>query len=247
MAAEPPGRRADRAHLALLDVDGVGARAHVLLQRRLPRRHAGRQAPVGARPADARGLGGDLAGHRPPHPARDGDGRRHVGPGAAAVPGAQRLPGGDLPHVLLQPARRRRRQHRRDALRRGGGDRPGDRRPADHDAAGPGVGGRRVRDRAGAVRRDRAQPRAQPGGPAVLARLPARRRGPRRARLVLGPGPRRLAGRSPRVGPRPGRRRARAPRVAADGRLADRAPPRGGDRAARAGARAGRRASSPRA
>ena len=55
------------AHVALLDVDGVGAGADVLLQRRLPPRHARQEVPVGARPPGARGVGGDLAGHRPAH------------------------------------------------------------------------------------------------------------------------------------------------------------------------------------
>ena len=62
----------------------------------------------------ARGdVGGDLARHRPAHPVGAGDRRRHLGRGPAAVPGAQRLPRGDVPHVLLQPAGRRRRPHRR--------------------------------------------------------------------------------------------------------------------------------------
>ena len=39
------------AHLALLDVDGVGPGADVLLQRRLPARHARQEVPVGARAA----------------------------------------------------------------------------------------------------------------------------------------------------------------------------------------------------
>ena len=39
-----------------------------------------------------------------------GAGAGDLGRGAAAVPRAQRLPGGDLPHLLLQPAARRRRR-----------------------------------------------------------------------------------------------------------------------------------------
>ena len=42
-----------------------GPRAHDLLQRRLLARHPARQAPVGARPAGARGVGRDLGRHRP--------------------------------------------------------------------------------------------------------------------------------------------------------------------------------------
>ena len=56
------------------------------------------------RPA-ARGLGRDLARHRPAHRRRDEHRRGDLGRGPAAVPRAQRLPRGDLPHVLLQPAR----------------------------------------------------------------------------------------------------------------------------------------------
>ena len=58
-------RRPHRADLALLDVDGVGPGADLLLQRRLPPRHARQEISLGARPAGARGLGGDLARHRP--------------------------------------------------------------------------------------------------------------------------------------------------------------------------------------
>ena len=54
-----------------------------------------------------------------------------------AVPRAQRLPRGDLPHLLLQPARRRRRRDRRHALRGQRGHRGGHRAPPDGDAARP--------------------------------------------------------------------------------------------------------------
>ena len=43
----------------------------------------------------------------------DGAGGRDLGRAAAAVPRAQRLHRGDLPHLLLQPARRRPRRGRR--------------------------------------------------------------------------------------------------------------------------------------
>ena len=65
--------------------------------------------------------------------------RGHLGRGASAVPGALRLPRGDLPHLLLQPAARRRRTGGRHALRGQRGHRAGDRRAPDGDAARPGV------------------------------------------------------------------------------------------------------------
>ena len=74
------------------------------------------EVPLGARAARQRGLGGDLAGHRPADRARLRDGRGHLGRGAAAVPRAQRVPRGDLPHLLLQPADRRRRRRSPDML-----------------------------------------------------------------------------------------------------------------------------------
>ena len=61
--------------------------------------------------------------------------RGDLGRGAAAVPRAARLPRGDLPHLLLQPAPRRRRPRRRHVLRRHRGDRARHRRAAAGDAA----------------------------------------------------------------------------------------------------------------
>ena len=78
------------------------------------------------RPA-ARGLGGDLARDRPTDRAGHGDRGRHLGRGAHAVPRAQRLPRGDLPHLLLQPAGGRRRPGRGHVLRRQRGHRAGHR------------------------------------------------------------------------------------------------------------------------
>ena len=49
VAAEPPVDRARGPHLPVLDVDGVGSRAHVPLQRQVPPRHARDEVPVGAR------------------------------------------------------------------------------------------------------------------------------------------------------------------------------------------------------
>ena len=82
---------------------------------------------------------------------------------------------GDLPHVLLQPAGRRRRAHRRDALRGQRGHRAGHRRAPHGDAAGS----RRRRRRRSAARPRRCPPRAATSAPtriaAVHARLPVRR------------------------------------------------------------------------
>ena len=83
----------------------------------------GAKASLGARPAGARSVGRDLARLEPAHRDRAAHRRGHVGRRAAAVSRAQRLPGGDLPHLLLQPAARRRRRDRRHALRRHRGDR----------------------------------------------------------------------------------------------------------------------------
>ena len=86
-----------------------------------------RRARSGRRsgPTSARGSSACIA-HR----------RGHLGRGAAAVPRAQRLPRGDLPHVLLQPAHRRRRRDRRHAVRGQRGHRAGHRRaPAGHRCA----------------------------------------------------------------------------------------------------------------
>ena len=90
------------------DVDGVGAGADVLLQRRLPPRHTGPQVSVGAGPAGERGVVGDLGRHRTANRPGAVHGAGHLGCGAAAVPGALRLPRGDLSHVLLQSVARRR-------------------------------------------------------------------------------------------------------------------------------------------
>ncbi len=90
LAAEPAHRRPDPADLALRHVDGLGAGADLLLQRRLSA-DARRQAALGARRAVARGLGGDLARYRPAHRHRARDRRGDLGRRPAAVPGAQRL------------------------------------------------------------------------------------------------------------------------------------------------------------
>ena len=105
------------------------------------------------------------------------DGHRDLGRGAAAVPRAQRLSRRDLPHLLLQPALRRRQLGRRHAVR---GHR---RHRARHRRAAPAA---LLRELSAATRpaRDEAQAcefavRALAGNahdlPFVL-RLPARRR-----------------------------------------------------------------------
>ena len=157
---------------------------------------------MGARPRRARGVGGDLARHRPADRDRDAHRRGDVGRGAAAVPRAQRLPRGDLPHVLLQPADRRQRPHRRHAVRRQRGDRAG----ASASAGWPrcatsGRGATTITEDEVLAARAPASGR-QPARPAVLARLPVRRRrtaASRAARLH------RHAGRAPRRRARGGR------------------------------------------
>ena len=135
LARRPAQHGPDRPDLALLDVGGLGPGADDLLQRRLLARHAAGQASVGARPSRRRDVGRDLGRHRPAHPVGPRHRRRDLGRGPAALPRAQRLPRGDLPHVLLQPAGRRRRPHRGNAVRGRRDDRPGRRRTPDGDAA----------------------------------------------------------------------------------------------------------------
>ena len=118
------------------------------------------------------------------HLDRHGD----LGRGPAAVPGAQRLPRGDLPHVLLQPAVGRGREHGGDAVRGGRGDRAGDRRAAPGDAARAGRRRRRGDHRARPVRRRRRQPVDQPLRPPVRVRLHDRRGRPARGGLRGRPG-----------------------------------------------------------
>ena len=120
----------------------------------------GKKYPWALGPLRARGVGGDLARHRPAHRGRDADRRGDLGRGAAAVPRAQRLRRGDLPHVLLQPADRRRRPDRRDAVRRQRGHRAGDRRAPHGDAARPRLG--RDDDHRGRGARRRAPPPRRP-------------------------------------------------------------------------------------
>ena len=102
--------------------------------------------------------------------------RGHLGRGAHAHPRAQRLSGGDLPHVLLQPAARRRRRHRGHAVRGLRGDRAGHHAAADGDAARARL---RVLGRARGARVPRRGVPGAGGQPALAAvhdGLPVRRR-----------------------------------------------------------------------
>ena len=92
LAAEPADRGPDHADLALRDVDGVGPRAHVLLQRRLPPMTLGAKHPVGARPPARARCGREIWPDIGPRIEQVlDDRRRDVGRRAAAVPRAQRL------------------------------------------------------------------------------------------------------------------------------------------------------------
>ncbi len=64
LAAEPEDGAADHADLAPADLDRLGRGADLLLQRPLQVDHR-RQAPLGARPTDARGVARDLGRDRP--------------------------------------------------------------------------------------------------------------------------------------------------------------------------------------
>ena len=63
----------------------------------------GAQVPLGARPAGDRGVGRDLAGHRPAGRPTCWPGEADLGRGAAAVPRAQRLPRGDYHTFSYSP------------------------------------------------------------------------------------------------------------------------------------------------
>ena len=117
LAAEPQDLRAHHAHLAPADVRLVGRGAHQPLQRRLqvrssaasiPRRSASRRRVVWREIWDEVG---------PRAAVGDARQRGHLRRGAAADHGAQRLPGGDLLHLLVQPGAERRGRHRRHHLR----------------------------------------------------------------------------------------------------------------------------------
>ena len=139
LAAEPEDRRPHHADLAPADLDRLGAGADLPLQRPLQVDHR-RQASLGAGPPDIRGVARDLERHRAD--AGDGDERRrrHLCRGAAPDHGAQRLPRGDLLHLLLQPDPDRRRHGRRHLLRQHRRHPAGDRRAPAHPAARAGDG-----------------------------------------------------------------------------------------------------------
>ena len=114
--AEPAHRRAHHARFALRDVDAVGSRPDVLLQRCVPS-DRGHQARLGARRALGQGVGRNLAGYRSPDRARAQYRRSDMGRRAAAVSRAQRLSRGDVSHVFLQSRLRRRCDGRGHAVR----------------------------------------------------------------------------------------------------------------------------------
>ena len=148
---------------------------------------------------------------------------------ADALPGAERLHRGDLPHLLLQPDLRRPRRDRRHALRGQGGHGGGRRPPPDAGAARPGSGARRQPHGGRDDRQRLPRAGAAPVGPAVHAGLPVRRRRAdrpaggqqrvhrpapgRSAEHRRGGGPRR-AGLAGRRGPRRDHRGRRRPRGA---------------------------------
>ena len=110
VAAEPSHRRPRPAHVSLRDVDGVGTGADLLLQRRLRRDDARRQAPWAlGRPS--REVWAEIWPEIGPRiEQRSADGPGDLGRQAAALPRAQRLPGRDVPHLLLQSGHRRQRR-----------------------------------------------------------------------------------------------------------------------------------------
>ena len=128
-----------------------------------------------------RSLGRDLARALAAHRDRAEHGRRHLGRRPAAVPRAQRLSRGDLPHLFLQPAARRSRDDRRHALR---GHR-GDRARSSASAGWPRCASSRASWRAPRPSEELAaaieQRWPEPPRPAVRAALPVRRGRPRRA------------------------------------------------------------------
>ena len=110
---------------------------------------------MGAGPPGAGGLGRDLGRHRAAYLFGARDRRGDLGREPAAVPGARGLRGGELPHVLLQPAARRGRQGRGPAVRgRQRGHRPGagGAQAADPVRAGLHLRSDRAHDRPGVYR-----------------------------------------------------------------------------------------------
>ena len=161
VAAEPADGGRHPADLALLDVDGLGAGADVLLQRRLPPRHARPQVPVGARPACQRGVGGDLGRHRPADRHRDGHWRGDLGRGAAAVPGRSGFPEETYHTFSYSPLPDDAAPS--SACSAWSARTPsGHRRAADGDPARPGLGPERGPHRAGDARLRRTAARPQP-------------------------------------------------------------------------------------
>ena len=137
VAEQPAHDRARRAGLAICDVDGLGTGADVLLQRRLPPRDARREVPMGARPSGAARCGRRSGLRSAPGSSTCSRRARRPGISRCCCSSSAAATGGELPHVLLQPASRRQRRDRRHAVRGHRGDRARHRRAADRDAARP--------------------------------------------------------------------------------------------------------------
>ena len=206
LAAEPEDRGADHADLPPADLDRLGRGADLPLQRRVQGHHR-RQAPLGARPAGRGGLAGDLGRHRPDAGHGDERGRGHLRRGAAPHHGAQRLPGGDLLHLLLQPGAQGRGRHGRHHLRQHRRHAARHRRAPARAAAGPGRRhGRRAQLAAG-LRAERRRAGDQPARPSLRDDLHGRagRAAPvaRRARPGSTPGHAAAPASAPLDGPSP--------------------------------------------
>ena len=134
MAFDPPRCGWRHADLPFRDVDGLGARTDVPLQRRLPA-DCRRKARLGDWKSLGQGWGRNLARHRPQNCSRALNRQSDMGRGPAALPRASGLCRGNLSHVFLFTARRRRGPQRRNVMRRRRSDGKSDRRAPARDAA----------------------------------------------------------------------------------------------------------------
>ena len=167
LAAEPEDVRPHRADVAPAHVRVVGRLAHQPLQRRL-QSHRRRQAP--GRSGSRRRRSGARSGTRSARaPSRDARQRGDLRRGAAAHHGAQRLPGGDLLHVLLQPGPERPGRHRRHPLREHRRHRTHHRRAPARHAARARRARRPTRERRGGL-----LPRGAPASRPTRATCPSR-------------------------------------------------------------------------
>ena len=90
LACQPQRGRPRHVDVAFRDVDGLGSRPYVPLQRRLPADRRS-EARLGDRQPVGQGMGGDLARYRAAHPACPRHRRGDLGRSPAALPGAQRV------------------------------------------------------------------------------------------------------------------------------------------------------------